>query len=237
MFRVVFSSMLVALVVLPACGGGGGSEGGAINGQIGWASTRQQFTEINYFSGFDGQNSFKVPLGFIGEGQLDVQVQNPGVARFLTTLPIGNDERLPAGAFLQAVILETTGAGQTVVTGTLDGQPFQARLNVAQHAPADVLAGQQAYQQFCSRCHQGLGKHSTALLADLTDEEIFATALRGQAIQARRLDGTPTTYAPDLAKHGFPGGAHMFPEAEAAAPQIVRYLRSREPTTDLPREF
>jgi len=246
-FVIRKTAFLGLSVLLLACDTGGvgdggpgnnnGTPGGAVFGLSGWATIRSLVGDITYHSGYDGQNSYQVPLAFVGQGEPVFTVSDPNVATVITTLPI-NDPRIPEGVSVRAVLVATTGAGTTTITGTLDGQPFPATLVVNQYQPADVTLGTNRYlnsptppnpaRVACDSCHATLAKHSTAFMADLTDDEILRTEVEGVGVMLRNpTTGEIQSYMPN-------DGNHTWDVTAQERVGIAAYLRSRNPLYQLP---
>lgn len=208
----------------------------------GWTSIRSQSGgQLTFTSGFDGANDYQVPLAFVGPitETDDFQVVDAGVASFVTSVPVESSQ-VPLGVTVTAVFFRAEGVGATAVEGTLNGVTFSAELIVNSYTPEDVELGTERYnnpanpnsdsRRSCASCHDELQAHSTAFLADLSDEEILRTAVDGIGISIRDPEtGEVREYMPNK-------GVHRWDVTAEERVGIAAYLRSRPPLYQLPTQ-
>ena len=243
-----FGLALVLVVSLSACGSSGGGDGGGGDGVFdieGWATLRSiPGQTITYNAGYtDGSRVFTVPLAFVGEGVSlgSFTVADTNVASTTLTIPI-ESALIPSNITVNAVLVRSEGPGMTTIQGVVNGTTYTANINVIGYNEADVMIGETRYEnpdnanadlrRACTSCHgqPDLLNHSTAFLADLTDDDIRRTAVEGAAIQRRNImTGELETYLPN-------NGVHIWDVTPAERMGIAAYLRSQPPTAQLPMQ-
>jgi hypothetical protein len=243
--------VFLSLLGVTACSGGGegsgdkGTDGGNPNsplGLTGWMTLRSQAPgQETYYSGRDGTNIYQIPIAFVGDGDIQFAVMDTSIASIVTTIRADHSmyASIPDGVVLRIVLLKTGAAGTTTVNATFAGKTYPCTLMVTAYAPSDVTLGDQRYNNpanpntttriACNSCHMTLNKHSTALLGDLSPDEILHTAVDGIGVALRNPNtGEVQTYQPL-------NGMHKWDVTAAERVGIVAFLRSRDPLFQLPQ--
>ena len=215
------------MVLAVACGGGGdGSEGaGPPPGPDG-----EDFGPLILFSGFNGTDTFQVPVFLFGEftGEVTWESLDPAVA---TIAPVArpSDAGPPVEGFREEfAMVTTTGAGTTKIRGTAGGETIEMDINVTQYTVDQVAAGRQRYnmpanpdeaaRKACASCHalaNGVD-HSPNWLSPLGDAEILGAIRTG-------------VYEFEGGRYELRGVNHAFDLTDAEAQGIVPFLRSLPP--------
>jgi hypothetical protein len=220
-------------------GGASGASGSATaidySRFTGWQSLHPAGDKA-YHSGFDGTNTYVVPMVFFAAAPPTVTFSDGTVAEqngpvltvsrsLLPNLPEALEGKI------QLVFVKTKKAGQTTVTGTSGSLTQPVTLKVEQYTPQDVTLGEQRYNSgtpSCNSCHAQKSVHNPGALADLSDEVILGIAVDGNPIERVNLETTEVeTVKPN-------NGNHKWQVTTAERKGLMAYLRSRSLTFQLP---
>jgi hypothetical protein len=195
---------------------------------------------ITYYSGFDGQNVYEVPMAFVGDGQTPTfAAQNTSIANMVTTLRIDHstNAQVPAGVVMTGVLFQTYSAGQTTINATYKGMTYSAQLLVTQYTTAEVALGDQRYNNpananttnrvSCVSCHGSIQDvHATASLDDLSDDKLVGIAVDGDSVtQVDPTTGQIQTVMPN-------NGDHKWDVTGPERAGVPPFFRSRSPLFD-----
>jgi hypothetical protein len=226
--RLVHRYALLPAVALSLAAGCGSSNGSSSSGQMGAAAEDQsappknfQIFPPNLFSGFDGTNTYKVPISvFKNEGPVTLTVDDMS----LVSIETKNSDSTQ-------VMLKTLKAGTTMVHATAGGKTVSAPLSIAMYTPAQNAAGKKRYttaadadNPACQDCH-GAGKgpdHTPTEVDADPDEDLVNTFLTGKDPEGRPVGME--------FKQILKGHTHMWKVTMEEQEGLVPYLRSLTPT-------
>lgn len=177
------------------------------------------------YSGFDGTNTFRVPIAvYDADDDLTVVATDPSTVDIVPKQlanPVLDDGTIDNGKYFFVTVKK---AGTITLQAKSRGETAEARIDVTEYAPDRWSVGETRYklgasgEPACAMCHAG-GQaidHSPAALATATDEQIAAVITSGISISGFpiRIDGSP---------------GHRWTVTDDERDGLVTYLRALEP--------
>lgn len=225
---LVYRYALLPAVALTFAVGCGSSNGSTSSGEMGETAESMSPPPKNFqifppmlFSGFDGTNTYKVPISiFKNDGPVTFTIDDMTLASIDTK---NNDST--------NIMLKTLKAGTTMVHAAAGGKMVSAPLTITAYTPDQNAAGKKRYttaadadNPACQDCH-GAGKgpdHTPTEVDADPDEDIINTFLTGKDPEGRPVG---MEYKQILKGH-----THMWKVTMDEHIGLVSYLRSLTPT-------
>lgn len=192
-----------------------------------------------YFSGYDGTNSYVIPVAFYAEENPTVTFGDPSIAEMSGSIINVTKQLAPSlpdelEGKMKVIMVKSKKAGTTTIHAVAGSVDQTANLTVTSYAASDVAVGQHRYEQgtpACVSCHASLKVHSTSMLADLSDDTILGIAVDGNSVRQINVEsGKIDTLQPN-------DGNHHWNVTTEERKGLMAYLRSRDLTFQLPMGF